>query len=116
VLRSVAATIRREVSQPRDLVARFGGEEFAVVLPGAGSAFARLLAEKMRRDVAALQLPHVGSAVSEHLTISVGVATLTPTDTLAETALIEEADAALYRAKREGRNRVAYSDGVTVRS
>lgn len=112
VLRSVATTIRREVSQPRDLVARFGGEEFAVVLPGAGSALARLLAEKMRRDVAGLELPHMGSAVSEHLTISVGVATLTPGEGLAETALIEEADAALYRAKREGRNRVAYSTGV----
>ncbi|MBB3259831.1 two-component system chemotaxis family response regulator WspR [Paraburkholderia bannensis] len=116
VLRSVATTIRREVSQPRDLVARFGGEEFAVVMPGAGSAFARLMAEKMRRDVAALQLPHVGSKVSEHLTISVGVATLTPSAGLAETALIEEADAALYRAKREGRNRVAFSNEVTARS
>jgi len=115
VLRSVATTIRREVSQPRDLVARFGGEEFAVVLPGAGSALARLLAEKMRRDVAGLELPHMGSAVSEHLTISVGVATLTPGEGLAETALIEEADAALYRAKREGRNRVAYSTAVTGR-
>jgi two-component system chemotaxis family response regulator WspR len=115
VLRSVATTIRREIRQPRDLVARFGGEEFAVVLPGSGSAGARLLAEKMRRDVAALALPHVGSAVSEHLTISIGVATLTPTPDLAETALIEEADAALYRAKRDGRNRVAFSTEVSRR-
>ncbi|CAD6561164.1 Protein-glutamate methylesterase/protein-glutamine glutaminase [Paraburkholderia hiiakae] len=115
VLRSVATTIRREIRQPRDLVARFGGEEFAVVLPGTGSAGARLLAEKMRRDVAGLALPHVGSAVSEHLTISVGVATLTPAPGLAETALIEEADAALYRAKRDGRNRVAFSTQVSGR-
>ena len=115
VLRSVATTIRREIRQPRDLVARFGGEEFAVVLPGTGSAGARLLAEKMRRDVAALGLPHVGSAVSEHLTISIGVATLTPAPGLAETALIEEADAALYRAKRDGRNRVAFSTHVSGR-
>ena len=115
VLRSVATTIRREIRQPRDLVARFGGEEFAVVLPGTGSAGARLLAEKMRRDVAALGLPHVGSAVSEHLTISIGVATLTPVPGLAETALIEEADAALYRAKRDGRNRVAFSTHVSGR-
>lgn len=115
VLRSVATTIRREIRQPRDLVARFGGEEFAVVLPGTGSAGARLLAEKMRRDVAGLALPHVGSAVSEHLTISIGVATLTPAPGLAETALIEEADAALYRAKRDGRNRVAFSTHVTER-
>jgi len=116
VLRSVATTIRREIRQPRDLVARFGGEEFAVVLPGTGSAGARLLAEKMRRDVAGLALPHVGSAVSEHLTISIGVATLTPAPGLAETALIEEADAALYRAKRDGRNRVAFSTHVSGRS
>ncbi|MFC6141641.1 diguanylate cyclase [Paraburkholderia silvatlantica] len=116
VLRSVATTIRREIRQPRDLVARFGGEEFAVVLPGTGSAGARLLAEKMRRDVAGLALPHVGSAVSEHLTISIGVATLTPAPGLAETALIEEADAALYRAKRDGRNRVAFSTGVSGRA
>ncbi len=116
VLRSVATTIRREIRQPRDLVARFGGEEFAVVLPGTGSAGARLLAEKMRRDVVGLALPHVGSAVSEHLTISIGVATLTPAPGLAETALIEEADAALYRAKRDGRNRVAFSTHVSGRS
>ena len=116
VLRSVATTIRREIRQPRDLVARFGGEEFAVVLPGTGSAGARLLAEKMRRDVVGLALPHVGSAVSEHLTISVGVATLTPAPGLAETALIEEADAALYRAKRDGRNRVAFSTHVSGRA
>ncbi|MEM5422515.1 MULTISPECIES: diguanylate cyclase [Paraburkholderia] len=115
VLRSVATTIRREIRQPRDLVARFGGEEFAVVLPGTGSAGARLLAEKMRRDVVGLALPHVGSAVSEHLTISIGVATLTPAPGLAETALIEEADAALYRAKRDGRNRVAFSTHVSGR-
>jgi two-component system, chemotaxis family, response regulator WspR len=115
VLRSVAATIRREISQPRDLVARFGGEEFAVVLPGMGSGGARLLAEKMRRDVAALALPHAGSAVSEHLTISIGVATLTPAEGIAETALIEEADAALYRAKRDGRNRVAFSTQIGTR-
>ncbi len=115
VLRSVATTIRREILQPRDLVARFGGEEFAVVLPGTGSAGARLLAEKMRRDVAALALPHVGSAVSEHLTISIGVATLTPAPGLAETALIEAADAALYRAKRDGRNRVAFATQVAGR-
>ncbi|MFP4904931.1 diguanylate cyclase domain-containing protein, partial [Paraburkholderia sp. BR14261] len=93
VLRSVATTIRREIRQPRDLVARFGGEEFAVVLPGTGSAGARLLAETMRRDVVGLALPHVGSAVSEHLTISGGVAPLRPAPGLAETALIEEADA-----------------------
>jgi len=116
VLRSVAATISRETRRPRDLVARFGGEEFAVVLPGTGSAGARLIAEKMRRDVASLALPHVGSAVSEHLTISVGVATLTPTPGLAETALVEEADAALYRAKRDGRNRVAFSTQVSARA
>ncbi len=116
VLRSVATTIRREIRQPRDLVARFGGEEFAVVLPGTGSAGARLLAEKMRRDVVGLALPHVGSAVSEHLTISIGVATLTPAPGLAETALIEEADAALYRAKRDGRNRVAFSTHVSGRA
>ena len=115
VLRSVAATIRREISQPRDLVARFGGEEFAVVLPGIGSGGARLLAEKMRRDVAALALPHAGSAVSEHLTISIGVATLTPAEGIAETALVEEADAALYRAKRDGRNRVAFSMQIGTR-
>jgi two-component system, chemotaxis family, response regulator WspR len=116
VLRTVAATIRREISQPRDLVARFGGEEFAVVLPGTGSGGARLLAEKMRRDVAALALPHAGSAVSGHLTISIGVATLTPAEDIAETALIEEADAALYRAKRDGRDRVAFSTQIGLRT
>ena len=109
VLRVMATTISRDISQSRDLVARFGGEEFAVVLPGAGAGSARLLAEKMRRDVAALGLPHKGSATSDHLTISVGVATLTPTPGMSETALIEAADVALYQAKHGGRNRVGFA-------
>jgi two-component system, chemotaxis family, response regulator WspR len=114
-LRTVATTISREISASRDLVARFGGEEFAAVLPGVGRGGARLIAEKMRRDVAALAVPHIGSEASQHLTISIGGATLTPAEGADVTVLIEAADAALYRAKHEGRNRVVFSTQFTGR-
>ncbi|WP_152225127.1 PleD family two-component system response regulator [Pseudomonas sp. SCB32] len=105
-LRQVAGAIRASCSRPSDLPARYGGEEFVLVLPGTSPGGARLLAEKLRRSVEDLgiahELPHPGAP----LTISIGVATVTPQAGQPCRQLIEMADQALYNAKHGGRNQV----------
>lgn len=104
VLRRVAGSLRDGIRRAGDLVARFGGEEFAVLLPSTDLAHALQIAEMLRASVEALALPHAGSP-SGVVTISLGAASMIPADEdLAE--LIARADAQLYEAKRGGRNRV----------
>ena len=105
VLRGVALALRRNVRKI-DILARYGGEEFCVVLPRIGKPEAIEVAEKLRRAVAASALPGPDGGGPLRVTISVGVATLgIDADDIA--ALVEKADAALYEAKRLGRDRVA---------
>lgn len=106
VLKRIASTVEGCVGRPSDLAARFGGEEFAVVLPGTSAGGTRLLAETIRLHVEALRIPHSGSSSGLHVTISIGCATQVPALDAPMTALIEAADLALYRAKRDGKNRV----------
>ena len=106
VLKRIATTVEGCLGRPGDLSARFGGEEFAVVLPGTSIGGVRLLGEKIRREVEALQLPHANSSTGRYVTISVGGAARVPTAESAMTSLIEAADLALYRAKGDGKNRV----------
>ncbi|MDN7180087.1 diguanylate cyclase [Caballeronia sp. SEWSISQ10-4 2] len=105
VLKLVARAIESSLNRPADLAARFGGEEFAVVLPSTSAGGLRLLGEKIRMAVEALAVPHTGSA-SERVTISVGGVMQVPQPSEEVKQLIEAADLALYRAKRDGRNRV----------
>lgn len=109
VLKAIASAIERCLGRSGDLAARFGGEEFAVVLPGTSMGGARLLAEKIRREVEALALPHEASAASRYVTISIGTASVVPGAATAMTSLVEAADLALYQAKRSGKNRVVAS-------
>ncbi len=106
VLKQVATTIERCLRQSGDLAARFGGEEFAVVMPGTSPGAARLLGEKIRLAVAALRLQHAQSSTGGYVTISIGGASIVPASGLPTTSLIEAADRALYRAKHDGKNRV----------
>jgi len=105
-LRKVAEVTRKVSGRPADLAARFGGEEFAIVLPGTNLAGAQAVAERMRQSVQDLQVPHSASSVGEVLTISVGAASIIPRRNDSVVALIETADVALYRAKTSGKNRV----------
>jgi diguanylate cyclase (GGDEF)-like protein len=105
-LRQVTEVLRGYCRRPGDLAARYGGEEFVVVLPGTGRGDARELAARIVEAVEALKVPHESSAASSVVTISAGVATLVPDRNMSPKHLIEMADAALYRAKGEGRNRV----------
>ncbi len=87
------------------MVARFGGEEFVVLLPETDEG-AMALAERCRKKVEELEIVHEDSDVSQFVTISVGVATLTPAGKQPSRALVKAADDALYQAKEQGRNRV----------
>lgn len=88
-----------------DVVARWGGEEFVVLLPHTAQSEAVEVAEKVRRAVAAIETPWSREQPSGHLTVSVGVAQLAPGEDGA--ALVQRADRAVYAAKREGRDRVS---------
>jgi two-component system chemotaxis family response regulator WspR len=109
-LRRVAAALAAAVRRPADLAARYGGEEFAIILPGTPVEGARIVAEAARAGVAGLQMPHASSTVSGFVTMSLGIATSEPDAPLEPAKLIERADAALYVAKRDGRNRWAEAE------
>jgi len=105
-LKAVARELDMHARRAGDSVARFGGEEFAVLLPGTGPEDAQRLANEMRESVKALGIAHAGSRVSDQVTISMGVASMVPTQDAQPKQLLKEADEALYRAKHEGRDRV----------
>ncbi len=91
------------------LAARYGGEEFGVILPNTDLVTAQAVAEGIRQRVKALAIPHINSVVSDCVTLSMGVATISENQNSPK-MLIEAADKALYRAKSGGRDRVAISD------
>jgi diguanylate cyclase (GGDEF)-like protein len=105
-LRRVAELLRKVGRRPGDVAARVGGEEFAVLLPGASMADAVAIAQALRGGVSALKMEHLDSP-EKHVTISIGVAALLPRSDQAARTILDAADAALYRAKRSGRNRVS---------
>ncbi|QEL15754.1 sensor domain-containing diguanylate cyclase [Limnoglobus roseus] len=106
VLKIVATTLQT-VARGTDFVTRYGGEEFAIVLPDTELSGALVVAERCRRALA-------GRSWSRRpVTASIGVGTLTPT-TADSAELLAEADAALYRSKQAGRNRVSHGSGVTT--
>jgi diguanylate cyclase (GGDEF)-like protein len=104
-LRTIAACLAQGSLRPSDVVARYGGEEFAAVLPSTSLDQAVAIAERVRQAVFDLNVPN-GRAPTGRLTISVGAATVATYQASARD-LIEAADAALYTAKRSGRNRVS---------
>lgn len=108
-LKSVAQALSETVRRPYDLVARYGGEEFACVLPNTVLSGAVEIAERMQERVRTMGIEHSASDVNRVVTISLGVATLTPTRDLEFLALIEAADKQLYEAKKAGRARVCSS-------
>ncbi len=103
----VAQTLKSALSRPGDVVARIGGEEFAVLLPGTPLAGAVSMAELMRERILQLHLPHDASPVVPQVTVSFGVASSELAGVTSPQALLRDSDLALYDAKREGRNRVA---------
>lgn len=109
-LRRVAEAFAETIKRPTDLVARFGGEEFAVVLGGTDAPGALNIAEQAVANVNALKIPHGESPTSDFLTVSVGIATMFATLETNEADLIKAADRALYQAKENGRHQIHVSD------
>lgn len=110
VLEKIASAITDVCRRPADLAARFGGEEFVVLLPATSAAGARHIAEKLRSKVADLSLPHEAATVGAFVTVSLGGATMTPQPGSDPFHLLQVADTALYAAKRAGKNRVAMAE------
>ena len=108
-LQAVAAALRQLFGRPHDLVARYGGEEFACLMPECDITAGLGKAEELRAAVAALGIPHTDSPTADWLTLSIGVATAHPIDDTAPATLVTMADAALYTAKSNGRDRVCAS-------
>jgi diguanylate cyclase (GGDEF)-like protein/PAS domain S-box-containing protein len=110
-LKQIAESCMDVVSRPGDLVARFGGEEFVVILPNTENEGATHVANNICDALRGRRLPHRGNS-SGIVTISAGCATLVPSFGKRATDLIEIADKALYRAKHNGRNRVCSSGWI----
>lgn len=103
---AVADVIRQAAGRAGDFAARYGGEEFIILIPGLQREAAMAYAEMLRKACEARAISHPASPVGLVVTISLGVAVCVPAGEASMAALIAEADAALYRAKNEGRNRV----------
>ncbi|WP_338847448.1 diguanylate cyclase [Massilia sp. W12] len=111
----VAGALGSVLHRPADLVARYGGEEFAVILPDNHAESACMIATAMRQKVEALGLEHAQSRnPSKVVTISIGVAASVPQHHHEAAGLIQEADRALYEAKRLGRNQVVLAGSDCV--
>ncbi|MBY0411807.1 MAG: diguanylate cyclase [Burkholderiaceae bacterium] len=103
-LQRVAETLSGCLLRPGDFVARYGGEEFAAILPVTDQAGAVQFAQRLHTALAKLNYPHAYSLVADHVTISIGIATITPTVNAVPDLLSKAADEMLYAAKRAGRN------------
>jgi diguanylate cyclase (GGDEF)-like protein len=114
-LKTVATCLLRSMRGPEDLACRYGGEEFAVVLPDTGIRAALAVARGFQRILARSAIRHETSTVAPVITVSVGVASTTIAPGADPTDVIAAADSALYQAKLEGRNRIVvagHGDGV----
>jgi diguanylate cyclase (GGDEF)-like protein len=111
-LKKVAQALKRAVKRPGDLVARYGGEEFVIILPETPAEGAKVMAEQAREAVESLKIEHSTNKIARHVTISLGIATRTLTQSSAENDLIEDADKALYASKESGRNIFTHFDDV----
>ena len=113
VLKKLSAEMVSVLKRPSDLVARWGGEEFAVLLPNTGLPGARHVAERMRAQIENIEIPNItgkGDAAPIRVTVSIGVAAMLPTNEKSILELVEQADRALYAAKEAGRNKVSFID------
>ncbi len=103
-LQSIAHAIRDAMMRPADLAARYGGEEFVVLMPDTDVQGAMMVAERILRAVDECQIPHASSTVAPHVTVSIGITTLTPISGQPSQDAIRQADEALYQVKDNGRH------------
>lgn len=108
-LRLIVDAVQQVVTRAADLLARYGGEEFAVILPNTSRSGAVEMCRQILAELTRRQIPHGGSSHGI-VTVSIGCATKTPEERYDLTTLLQAADAALYRAKALGRNRVEVAE------
>ncbi len=104
-LQKIAAQLQASAARPGDMAMRYGGEEFALILPATDGGGGEYLARRVRLRVRDLAIPHISSH-HKVITISAGVASLVPSDSFGSYELVRLADVALYRAKASGRDSV----------
>ena len=102
----IAQTLSLALDGPRDVVARFGGEEFVVLLPQADASVALKVAERCQRLIQKQAITHAQSPLDQRVTVSIGVGTVTPGGHMQPSSFIEAVDQQLYAAKKNGRNRI----------
>ena len=105
-LRRVAQALAAGAAQPGNLCARFGGEEFVLLLPGSGEEAARSIAERCQKLLRLEEIPHAGSGVGRVVTVSMGVGTILPGEADQPGVFLDRIDRRLYQAKAAGRNRI----------
>ena len=110
----VAQTLYQSVKRAADLVSRYGGEEFAIILPYTDTEGAVSVAERIRKGVLEQQIPHSDSKINQIVTVSLGISTIIPTPTHSPQFLIKLADDALYQAKQNGRNTYFVAPATSV--
>lgn len=111
-LQKIAQVLQRSLKRPADLSARYGGEEFALILPNTPLEGAGCIAATIHEHVASLNLAHEQSPM-QRVTLSIGIAKTIPSAAITPIQFIQQADAALYMAKSEGRNRTAIAETNT---
>jgi len=107
-LSKVAQALASCLKRSNDILVRYGGEEFAVILPNTPLSGALTVAEEMRQKILELKIPHLKSEISEFITLSFGVSSMIPRPELLLETLIKNADEALYLSKELGRNTINY--------
>jgi len=105
-LRAIAGVLDTVIRRPADMAARYGGEEFALILPNTDTEGALHIVNRLRRTLQARAIPHQASSIRGTISLSFGLAEVIPTDPFDTSDLVRAADAALYCAKTEGRDRV----------
>lgn len=113
-LKSLAVPLKECAMRSSDMAARFGGEEFMILMPATNAAGAASVAENLRWRIEQLKIPHELSSVSRYVTISAGVFTCIPSRDQTPVEAIAATDRLLYQAKREGRNRIKTAAGKTA--
>jgi diguanylate cyclase (GGDEF)-like protein len=112
----VAQILRQQLTRSSDMLARYGGEEFILILPNMPSAASIPFANRLIQSISDAHIPHEYSKCSPYLSISIGVSTYDPNLHREVSILVDAADAALYKAKNEGRNRVCSTSLETLLS
>jgi diguanylate cyclase (GGDEF)-like protein len=109
-LKKVAQILDTAAARPRDFLARFGGEEFVLVLPETNAESARKIGERCHDLIAQAEIPHAKSFIGSSLTVSLGIGTVVPNKKSDPTSFIKEVDRRLYEAKQKGRNCIVAGD------